>query len=76
MPILDDDERHNHIITKMMYMIEINPEHIPVLKTLFGEKANINCNNFLETTGSYDMIIGNPPFNCNGLVKVPTNTTV
>ena len=46
-PILDDDERHNHIITKMMYMIEINPEHIPVLKTLFGENANINCNNFI-----------------------------
>ena len=74
LPILDDDERHNHIITKMMYMIEINPEHIPVLKTLFGEKANIICNNFLETTGSYDMIIGNPPFNCNGIIKVPTNT--
>jgi tRNA1(Val) A37 N6-methylase TrmN6 len=73
-PILDDNERHTHIITKMMYMIEINPEHIPVLRSLFGENANINCINFLYTTGSYDMIIGNPPFNSNGLVKVPTNT--
>ena len=41
-PILDDNERHTHIITKMMYMIEINPEHIPVLRSLFGENANIN----------------------------------
>ena len=57
-------------------MIEINPEHISVIKTLFGEKVNINCNNFLGTTGVYDMIIGNPPFNCNGPVKVPTNTKV
>ena len=73
-PIIDDDERHTHIITNMIHMIEINPEHIPVLKTLFGENVNIKCANFLDTTGSYDMIIGNPPFNCNGIVKVPTNT--
>jgi len=74
-PILDDNERHNHIITKMMFMVEINPEHITGLKTLFGENANIKCIDFLETTGNYDMIIGNPPFNTNGIIKVPTNTT-
>jgi tRNA1(Val) A37 N6-methylase TrmN6 len=73
-PIIDDDERHTHIITNMIHMVEINPEHIPVLKTLFGENVNIKCSNFLDTTGSYDMIIGNPPFNSNGIVKVPTNT--
>jgi len=74
LPILDNDERHNHIITNMMFMIEINPEHIPVLKEIFGENANIKCIDFLETTGNYDMIIGNPPFNSDGVVKVPTNT--
>jgi tRNA1(Val) A37 N6-methylase TrmN6 len=73
-PILDDDERHTHIITKMIYMTEINSEHILGLRALFGENANINCSNFLDTTECYDMIIGNPPFNCNGIVKVPTNT--
>ena len=68
----DEDKKHNHIITNMIYMIEINPEHYPTLVTIFGENANINCGNFLDTAGLYDMIIGNPPFNCNGQVKVPT----
>lgn len=74
LPITNEEEKHNHIIKNMLYMLEINPEHIPGLKEIFGENANIKCENFLETTGSYDMIIGNPPFNCNGIVKVPTNT--
>ena len=73
LPIENEDEKHNHIITNMMYMTEINPEHYPTLITLFGENANVNCDNFLTTTGDYDMIIGNPPFNCNGTVKVPTS---
>ena len=55
-------------------MTEINKEHIPGLKILFGENANIKCTNFLGTSDTYDMIIGNPPFNSEGLVKVPTNT--
>jgi len=76
LPIEDEEEKHNHIINNMLYMIEINEEHIPVLKEIFGENANIKCDNFLETTGSYDMIIGNPPFNCNGAIKVPTNKTI
>ena len=75
-PIIDNNEKHNHIINNMMYMIEINPEHISILKTVFGENANIKCANFLDTDGIYDMIIGNPPFNCDGIVKVPTNTTM
>ena len=76
LPIENEEEKHNHIINNMLYMIEINEEHIPVLKEIFGENANIKCDNFLETTGSYDMIIGNPPFNCNGAIKVPTNKTI
>jgi|UniRef100_A0A6C0C4J9 tRNA1(Val) A37 N6-methylase TrmN6 len=75
LPIIDAEARHRQII-KMIHMVEINPEHIIGLKTLFGEKANIKCGNFLTITGSYDMIIGNPPFNSNGIVKVPTNKKV
>ena len=76
LPIKDEEEKHNHIIMNMLYMVEINEEHLPLLKVIFGEKANIKCENFLETTGSYDMIIGNPPFNCNGAIKVPTNKSI
>ena len=75
-PINNDDERHNHIINNMMYMIEINPEHIFHLRTMFGENANIINGNFLNTTNKYDMIYGNPPFNSEGKKKVPTNNRI
>ena len=41
---------------------------------LFGENANIFEGNFLELKGNYDYVIGNPPYNCNGIKKVPTNS--
>lgn len=73
LPIENEEEKHNHIINEMLWMIEINNEHIPVLKDIFGEKAHIINADFLTTTGKYDMIFGNPPFNVKGQVKVPTN---
>ena len=67
------EKRHTHIIERMIYMIELNNEHIPQLYELFGENANILNGNFLELTNQkYDIIIGNPPFNINGAIKVPT----
>ena len=69
-------EREKHIIENMLHMIEINP--ISVEKTIsgFSHKPNILCQNFLEydTNDKYDIIIGNPPFNFDGVRKVPTNT--
>ena len=73
LPIENEEEKHNHIINEMLWMIEINNEHIIVLKEIFGEKAHIINADFLNTTGKYDMIFGNPPFNVKGQVKVPTN---
>ena len=70
-------KRHQHIIESMIYMIELNSEHIPLLYTIFGENANIACEDFLRMTNQrFDIIIGNPPFNANGLKKVPTNRKV
>jgi len=43
---------------------------------VFGEKANIINTDFLITTGKYDMVYGNPPFNSEGSIKVPTNNQV
>ena len=34
--IKNDFDRHNHIIQNMIYMIEINPQHILNLYELFG----------------------------------------
>jgi len=66
----------NHIIKNMIYMIECNPENILLLRESFGEEANIIEADFLswQPPFLFDMVIGNPPFNSNGLKKVPTNT--
>ena len=68
--IIIDPIRHTHIITKMIYINEINPEFIPLLKNLFENL--IFLINFLKINEKYNFIIGNPPFNCNGLIKTPT----
>ena len=75
--IKNDKERHNHIIENMIYMIEINSNNYIKLRDIFGEKANIYNKDFLEIIdGEYDIIIGNPPYNINGIVKVPTNNSI
>ena len=72
--ITDPHTRHNHIITEMIYMIELNIEFIPFLKKMFGEKSNIYHQNFLDfNKKKFDFIIGNPPFNFKGPIKVPTS---
>lgn len=67
--------RHNHIIKNMIFMIEIREENINKLKKLFGKGANIFHQDFLSSFQfpTFDYIIGNPPYNANGLKKVPTN---
>ena len=73
--IMEPNLRHKHIIENMIYMVELIPENVIILKKIFGENANIYQGNFLEYHPGFhfDVVIGNPPFNCNGLKKVPTN---
>ena len=81
--IVDSDERCRHIIEKMIFMIEVFPEHIKHLRNIFGENANIINRCFLSLEKSdfqnigfdgFDFIIGNPPYNINGSIKTPTNS--
>ena len=67
--------RSKHIIENMLYMCEINEIHKSHLESLFGDKANIIYGDFLEYNQDFqfDCIIGNPPYNVNGAIKVPTN---
>lgn len=79
--IPDEEERHEHIITNMIYMVEIKQANIIVLRECFGEKANIICENYVKDdiallTQKFDYIIGNPPYNSNGIKKVPTNKII
>lgn len=76
--IPDNDERYRHIIEKMIYMVEVFPPHIENLQNTFGKQANIIDRCFLslsiEEYGYFDFIIGNPPYNINGVIKTPTNS--
>jgi len=71
----DVEERSRHIIKHMIYMSEIRKENCDVLEELFGKECNLFKGDFLSTNvdQDFDFIIGNPPYNNNGLKKVPTN---
>jgi hypothetical protein len=82
--IKDDDERKEHIIKNMIYMAELREDNWNILESdnLFTKNCNILKGDFLsfsnediisKTGKKYDYIIGNPPYNNNGIKKVPTN---
>ena len=66
--IRDEKKRSKHIITKMLYMIEINIDNVKIIKHLFkmidkNAKVNIVHGDFLSLDiEKYDIIMGNPPF--------------
>lgn len=77
------DERHNHIIKNMIYMIEIKESNVNILREYFGKEANIVCDNYIDTNikwvnfpKKFDFIIGNPPYNSGGIKKVPTKKLI
>jgi hypothetical protein len=76
--IPNEEERKEHIIKNMIYMVEYNKDNIPFLREKFGNKANIIESNYLEWKSNlkFDFIIGNPPYNFNGVKKVPTKNNV
>lgn len=74
--IKDPLQRKNHILSNQLFLIEIQNENIKILKNIFGENSNIIEDDYLEHKFNFkfDVIIGNPPFNFNGVRKVPTNS--
>jgi tRNA1(Val) A37 N6-methylase TrmN6 len=76
--LTDEAKRKKHIVEKMLYMAEVKESNINSLREMFGSGANILGGDFLKDNVSgagevYDYIIGNPPYNANGMKKVPTN---
>jgi hypothetical protein len=75
----DSDKRSRHILENMIWMVEINPEHLENIQKLFAfqssSKLNLINQDFLtnDSLPEFDVVIGNPPFNFGGLKKVPTN---
>jgi hypothetical protein len=74
--IPDLAERKQHIIQNMIYMVEVNEDNVAHLREKFGPDANIFHRDYLtwNTDLNFDFIIGNPPYNCDGVKKVPTKT--
>jgi hypothetical protein len=80
--IKNREKRKKHILENMIYMCEINKVNINLLKSTFGNNSQIYHLDFLSTSQNsfclnnekFDIIIGNPPYNSNGLKKVPTNS--
>ena len=69
--IRDKVKRSQHILTNMLYMIEINSSSVQELHKLFGKDANISNADFLDNKKKwendlgqtqFDIIVGNPPF--------------
>ena len=48
--IPDDVERDKHIKEKMIYMCEINDEHVGVIRAFFGENCNLCVGDYLSET--------------------------
>jgi len=72
------EKRRAHILTNMIWMVELNPHHQETIQKAFGNKQlNLISRDFLEMENNelpvFDVVIGNPPFNSGGLKKVPTN---
>ena len=70
----NEQKRSKHIIENMLYMVELNKTNCAICKSIFGNKINIICGDFLETHKYDDMlfdcIVGNPPYQDNyGLSK-------
>jgi site-specific DNA-methyltransferase (adenine-specific) len=66
--IISDKARSKHIIEKMLFMNELNKKNVVLCKKLFAmidpeAKPNISNKDFLELSGKYDIIVGNPPYN-------------
>jgi hypothetical protein len=70
-------ERSDHIIRKMLYMVELNGSSCDKIALTFGTAANLICGSIIKTDtrdkdpirfkdptiSTFDVIVGNPPYN-------------
>lgn len=71
---IDSAVRSEHIITRMLYMVEYNEASCEIIRQRFGTAANLFCGSFVnedepirfpDETTQFDVIVGNPPFNAD-----------
>jgi len=77
--IPDPSERSDHIIRNMLYMVELNGSSCDKIALTFGTAANLICGSIINsesrvkvkvhirfkdpTISTFDVIVGNPPYN-------------
>lgn len=59
-------QRKRHILENMLFMVELNPEHVKTLQYRFGKK-NVISGDFIQPQQQqqqpqYTVILGNPPY--------------
>ena len=70
--------RKKHILSKMLYMSELNPKNVLLMSQIFQSekyKLNVFCGDTLEDLDvkkewnieKFDVIMGNPPYNSGGI---------
>lgn len=67
--IPNEDKRRQHIISKMLFAIEITKNNVARMKKIFGKELHVHCGDALTTdlnkvfgVPKVDIIVGNPPF--------------
>jgi len=73
----EERKRHRHIVTKMLFMSEINAKNVDIIKILFGKDCNIFLGDTIKQLNikeewdieSFDITVGNPPFQMPGSSK-------
>ena len=67
--IINEKERKEHILQKMLYMCELNETNYNKVNQIFNTKINIKQQDYLKldikkewNIDKFDIIIGNPPY--------------
>jgi len=69
----DSRHRAHHILKNMLFMVELNPTNVAVLRRRFGTSANVVEGDFLTISADilpFDVIVGNPPFQSSNALNV------
>lgn len=77
----DSRHRAHHILKNMLFMVELNPSNVAVLRRRFGASANVFEGDFLQSRTlwflpdrhhhpPFDVIVGNPPYQSTNALHV------
>jgi len=73
--IIDINERKQNIMKQNLYLLEKNEYYKEKMEENISKDANIIIADYITWVPqmNFDVIIGNPPYNSDGLKKTPTN---